>query len=129
MAHERITSKTITISVGTIVLVIATVWSAFGLGRPIFASDLAEVEQRFNLEIMAVNRNVEALGKNTRIGLLKLELSRLQGEMRQLHSEMRKYPDDEDLAADEEDLEAEIKDVQDDISCLRSKDCVLEDEF
>lgn len=108
----------ITASLGSLFAVILIFWSAFDIGRPLFAADLKKINSEF-----------ESFQKNTAISLLKFELSQLQREVRDLRREYRQHPTDDELAGDIDEVVVKIKTVEEKIRCYRTKGCTPEKEF
>ena len=98
------------VSVGTLVSVVAFVWMASGLGRPVFASDL------------------EKLDKKISVAVLDLARQNLQSELRGAKRELRQDPNNDDIEEDIDDIEDEIEEIDDKIECYRTKGCELEGE-
>lgn len=104
----------ISVSTGTVAAVLFAVWTASGIGRPLFAADLVDVQMAL------IN-----LDNKTTIAFLEQQKSGLQTEIRSLRRELRADPSDTDLLDDIEEVEADIADIDASIACIRTEGCSL----
>jgi len=115
IAGREITKNTMVgMSVGTFATVIAIVWTAAGIGRPLFASDLQRIEEK-----------IDAYQTNTAVQILSIRKAALNSELREAKRDLRKDPDDNDALEDVEEIEADIREIEASILCHRTEGCVV----
>lgn len=115
IAGREITKNTMVgMSIGTFATLIAIVWTAAGIGRPLFASDLQRIEEK-----------IDAYQTNTAVQILSIRKAALNSELRETKRDLRKDSDDEDALEDVEEIEADIKEIDALILCHRTESCVV----
>lgn len=113
-----ITKNTVVgVSLGTLVAIIAAAWSLSGLGRPLFAADLAQIEA-----------SIAGLDKKTSVAVLNLAKQNLQSELRGAKRELRQDPNNADIEDDIDEIEDGIEEIDDKITCYRTAGCEMEDD-
>ena len=108
----------VSISLGTIFVIIGTIWMMLGIGRPLFASDLARIENK-----------IDGYQTNTAVQILQIRKAALQSELREAKRDLRRNPDDEDAVEDVDKISGDIKDIETKITCHRTLDCKVESEI
>lgn len=104
------------LSLGSILAGVVVIWTMLGIGRPLFASDLAQI-----------NQSIGALDTKTSVAFLNISKQGLKTELRQAKRELRENPDDGGLEDDIDDIEGDIKDIEEKIKCHRTADCEVEE--
>jgi len=113
IAGREITKNTMVgMSVGTLLTIIVLVWTASGIGRPLFAADLARIEDK-----------IDSYQTGTAIQILNIRKSALQSDLREAKRDQRRNPDDDDAMDDVDDIEGDIADIDKKITCYRTVGC------
>lgn len=107
----------VSVSVGSLLAIVLSLWTLSGIGRPLFAADLERIE-----------RKIDTYQTSTAVQILSIRKSALQSELRQAEREMRKTPDD-DTAEDIKKIESDIKDIDAKITCHRTIHCRVENDI
>ena len=116
IAGREITKNTMLgMSVGTCCMIIVIVWSAAGIGRPLFASDLDRIEDK-----------IDAYQTNTAVQILSIRKEALESDLRAASRDARRNPEDDDALDDVEEIKSDIKDIDTKITCHRTKGCTVE---
>ena len=119
VAGREITRNTfVGMSIGTLVTIIVVIWSASGIGRPLFAADMNRIEEK-----------IDAYQKNTAVQILSIRKDALQSELRDAKRDVRRNPDDEDAAEDIDEIESAIGEIDTKIVCHRTEGCKVEGEI
>ena len=116
LAGREITKNTVVgMSLGTLTVVIVFVWTALGIGRPLFASDLERIEDK-----------IDGYQTNTSIQILNIRKEALQSDLRSAKRDSRRNPDDDDATEDVEEISDDIADLNTKIKCYRTEGCEVE---
>lgn len=102
------------ISLGSIIIIIVSIWTMSGIGRPLFASDLSRIEQKIDL-----------YQTNTAIQILNIRRAALQTSLREAKRDLRRNPDDGNAEEDVDDIKADIEIIENEITCHRTIDCLV----
>ncbi len=113
------------LSVGTIIVMLVTVWTALGIGRPLFASDL----HNFNLKIDAAVEAAAVAQTNTSIQILNIRRQALQSDLRQANRDVRQNPDADWAEDDLADINEDIRQIDLKIACYRTAGCQVESDI
>ena len=115
IAGKEITKNTMVgMSIGTFCTIVVIIWTAAGIGRPLFASDLQRIEKK-----------IDAYQTNTAIQILSIRKAALNSELREAKRDLRKDPEDDDAVEDVQEIEADIKEIDASILCHRTEGCVV----
>lgn len=115
----KITKNTVVgVSLGTLAAIIVFIWTALGIGRPLFASDLERIEKK-----------IDSYQTNTAVQILNIRKEALKSELRAAKREVRGDPDDADAAEDVDEIESDISDLDERIKCHRTESCKVEAEI
>ena len=104
----------IRVSMGTLCMIVAALWTISGIGRPLFASDLERLEEK-----------IDGYQKITAVQILNIQKSALRSELRGAKRDERRDPDN-GAADDVDEIEADIKDIDTKIKCYRTEGCRVE---
>ncbi len=119
IAGREVNKNTVVgVSVGTIVGAIVFVWTAAGIGRPLFAADLMRIEEK-----------IDTYQATTAVQILNIRKEALQSELREARRDVRRNPDDDNAAEDIDEIESDIDDIDDRITCHRTEGCEVEAEI
>ena len=99
-------------SVGTLAGIVAIIWTAAGIGRPLFASDLQRIEDK-----------IDTYQTTTAVQILSIRKAALNSELREAKRDVRRNPEDDDATEDVEEIESDIKDIDAKIACHRTEGC------
>lgn len=113
--HEITKNTFVGMSIGTLVTVIAVLWAASDIGRPLFAADLERIEKK-----------IDTYQTSTTIQILSIRKAALNSELREAKRDLRRNPSDDDAVEDIDEIESDIDDLQDRINCHRTKGCRVE---
>jgi len=113
------------LSLGTIVVIVVFVWTALGIGRPLFASDLESISH--DIETLATV--IDSNQKTTAIQIINIRKSSLQSELRIARRDSRTRPNDQNALDDVHAIEAQIKELEQKILCYRTVSCIVEADF
>lgn len=116
--HEITKNTMVGMSVGTFVTIVVIIWTAAGIGRPLFASDLKRIEEK-----------IDSYQVNTAVQILNIRKAALNSELREARRDARRNPSDDDAAEDVEEIEADINDIDAKIVCHRTEGCTVEAEI
>jgi len=113
IAGHHITKNTkISVGLGTFVVVFVSVWTALGIGRPLFASDLQVIEKKIDFYQIS-----------TAIQILKIRKGALQTELRKAKRDLRRNPDDDDAVDDIDKIQRDLAECDAAILCHRTEGC------
>jgi len=113
IAGKEVSKNTmVSVSVGTILAAIVMIWTVSGIGRPLFAADLARIEEK-----------IDDYQTDTAVQILYIRKSALQSELREAKRDLRRNEDDDDAAEDVDDIESDISDLDAKITCHRTEGC------
>ena len=115
--REYSKNTVVSIGIGTLCTFIVTLWMISGIGRPLFAADLARIETK-----------IDAYQTSTAVQILSIRKSALRSELRQVNRELRNSSEDNGAADDIKKIENDIKDIDAKITCYRSTNCRVESE-
>ena len=115
--REYSKNTVVSISIGALCTIIVTLWMISGIGRPLFAADLARIETK-----------IDAYQTSTAVQILSIRKSALQSELRQVKRELRNNSEDNGAADDIEKIKDDIDDIDAKISCYRNTNCRVESE-
>ena len=115
--REYSKNTVVSISIGALCTTIVTLWMISGIGRPLFAADLARIETK-----------IDAYQTSTAVQILSIRKSALRSELRQVNRELRNSSEDNGAADDIKKIENDIKDIDAKIICYRSTNCRVESE-
>ncbi len=116
---REVTKNTVVgISVGSLAAVIVALWTAAGIGRPLFAADLERIEQK-----------IDTYQATTAVQILNIRKEALQSELREAKRDVRRNPEDDNAAEDVDEIESDIDDIDDRITCHRTEGCEVEAEI
>ena len=119
IAGKEITKNTVVgASIGTIVLVIMSLWTILGIGRPLFASDLKVIEKKIDAHQVTIA-----------VQILSIRKDALQSDLRTAERDVRHNPTDDAAADDVSDIKSDIKEIEKKIDCHRTKGCEVEREI
>jgi len=113
------------LSLGTIIAIVAFVWTAMGIGRPLFASDLKSISHDIETLVSVIDSNQTS----TAIQILNIRKSALQSELRAARRELRASTGDQNVADDVHAIEAQIQEIDQKILCYRTVNCIVEPDF
>ncbi len=113
--HEITKNTFVGMSLGTLAVIIVAVWSASGIGRPLFAADMDRIEKK-----------IDAYQTNTAVQILSIRKDALQSELRDAKRDVRRNPEDEDAAEDIDEIESAIGELDTRIACHRTVGCRVE---
>ena len=116
--HEITKNTFVGMSIGTLITIIVVVWTASGIGRPLFAADMNRIEQK-----------IDSYQTNTAVQILNIRKDALQSELREAKRDVRRNPDDQDAAEDVEDIESAIDELDTKIACHRTEGCTVESDI
>lgn len=108
----------VSISVGGLFAIIMALWTASGIGRPLFAADLDRIEKK-----------IDSYQTNTAVQILSIRKEALQSELREAKRDERRNPDDDDAVEDIDNIERDIKDLDTKIACHRTDGCKVESDI
>ncbi len=118
-AGTEISKNTVvSISMGSALALIVTIWTVAGIGRPLFAADLARIEDK-----------IDAYQTNTAVSILNIRKEALQSELREAKRDARRNPDDDNAAEDVDEIEDDIDEIDDKIECHRTENCQVESDI
>jgi len=110
--HEISKNTMVSASVGSICILIGIVWTALGIGRPLFASDLEFVVKKIdNYQI------------STAIQILYIRKAALETELREVKRDLRRNPEDNHAAEDIDKIQSDIEQCDAAILCHRTEGC------
>ena len=113
IAGHHITKNTkVSVCLGTLVMIFVSVWTALGIGRPLFASDLQVIERKIDLYQIG-----------TAVQILNIRKAALETELRKANRDLRRDPNDDDAAEDVDTIKSEIARLDADILCHRTEGC------
>ena len=112
-------------SLGTILIVVVTVWTALGIGRPLFASDLKNFEDKIDAAVATA----AVAQTNTSIQILNIRRQALQSDLRQANRDVRQNPDADWAQDDVADITEDIHQIDLKIACYRTKGCEVESDI
>lgn len=116
---KHLTKNTVVgVSLGTLVSIVVAAWAMSGIGRPLFAADLARIETK-----------IDSYQDNTAVQILSIRKESLQSELREAKRDARRNPDDDDAADDVDEITADIKTIDDKIACYRAAQCKVESDL
>lgn len=116
IAGREISKNTmLSVSLGTVATIIVVIWTALGIGRPLFASDLLRIEEK-----------IDGYQTSTAIQILHIRKEALLSDLRKARRDLRRNGDDVDSAEDVDDIESDIADVDAKIVCHRTEGCTVE---
>ena len=115
--REYSKNTVVSISVGSLLVILLSLWTLSGIGRPLFAADLARIETK-----------IDSYQTNIAVQILSIRKSALRSELRQVNRELRTSPQDNGAADDIKKIENDIKDIDAKITCYRSTNCRVESE-
>ena len=115
--REYSKNTVVSISVGSLLVILLSLWTLSGIGRPLFAADLARIETK-----------IDAYQTNIAVQILSIRKSALRSELRQVNRELRNSSEDNGAADDIKKIENDIKDIDAKITCYRSINCRVESE-
>lgn len=116
LAGREITKNTVVgMSLGTITVIIVFVWTALGIGRPLFASDLVRIEDK-----------IDGYQTSTAIQILNIRKSALQSDLREARRDARRNPNDDDAVEDVDEITDDIAELDAKITCYRTEGCEVE---
>ncbi len=119
IAGREITKNTMVgMSVGTFFTIVVIIWTALGIGRPLFASDLQRIEEK-----------IDTYQTSTAVQILSIRKAALNSELREARRDARRNPEDDDAADDVEEIESDISDIDAKIACHRTEGCTVETEI
>ena len=116
--HEITKNTFVGMSIGTLITILVVVWSASGIGRPLFAADLNRIEQK-----------IDAYQTNTAVAILSIRKSALHSDLREAKRDLRRNPQDEDAAEDVDEIQTDIKELDTKIACHRTSGCRVENDL
>jgi outer membrane murein-binding lipoprotein Lpp len=105
-------------SVGTLAGIVAVTWTALGIGRPLFASDLERIEAK-----------IDNYQTSTAVQILSIRKEALQSELRAARRDLRADPSDQKAMRDIDDIKTEIDDLVERIKCHRTEGCDVNGGF
>ena len=115
----EITKNTVVgVSIGTLAAIIVFIWTALGIGRPLFAADLERIEKK-----------IDTYQTTTAVQILNIRKEALKSELRAAKRDVRSNPSDTNAAEDVDDIEGDIKDLDTRIACHRTEGCEVEAEI
>lgn len=116
LAGREITKNTMVgMSLGSFIVIIAFVWTALGIGRPLFASDLVRIEDK-----------IDGYQASTAVQILTIRKEALQSDLREAKRDARRNPDDDRSADDVDEITDDIKVLDAKIVCYRTEGCEVE---
>ena len=119
IAGREITKRTmINASLGTIVTAIIVIWTASGIGRPLFAADLQRIESK-----------IDSYQTSTAVQILNIRKEALKSDLRAARRDLRKNPADTNAMEDIDEIKSEIDDLDERIKCHRTVGCEVEGEI
>lgn len=113
------------VSLGTIAIIVGFVWTALGIGRPLFASDLESISHDIEQLVTVIDTNQ----KVTAIQILNIRKEALQSELRSARRESRSAPDDANAQDDVMAIRDDIAEIDEKILCYRNVNCLVESDF
>ena len=105
-------------SVGTIGTAIIILWTASGIGRPLFAADLERIEAK-----------IDSYQASTAVQILSIRKRALKSELRAARRDLRNDPADTNAMEDIDEIRSEIDDLDERIKCHRTAGCEVEGEI
>ncbi len=116
LAGREITKNTVVgMSLGTVTVIVVFIWTALGIGRPLFASDLERIEDK-----------IDGYQTGTAVQILSIRKAALQSDLRDAKRDVRRNPDDDDAADDVDEIGDDIKELDAKIVCYRTEGCEVE---
>ncbi len=113
--HEITKNTVVGMSLGSLTIVIVFVWTALGIGRPLFAADLERIEDK-----------IDGYQTNTSIQILNIRKEALKSDLRAAKRDARRNPDDDDADDDVDEISDDIKELDAKIVCYRTEGCEVE---
>lgn len=111
--HQVSKNTKVSISLGALFVIIATVWTALDIGRPLFASDLVRIENK-----------IDSYQNNTAIQILFIRREALESDLRAAKRDQSNHAkEDIDI------INGQIKLIDAKILCYRTVDCIPETEI
>lgn len=119
IAGKEVNKNTVVgVSVGTLVTALVVVWTAAGIGRPLFAADLERIESK-----------IDSYQTSTAVQILNIRKEALKSELRAARRDLRSNPTDTKAMEDIDDIRSEIDDLDERIKCHRTAGCEVEGEI
>jgi len=124
IAGREINKNTVVgVSVGTLLTIVVVVWTALGIGRPLFASDLVRIEEKIDAYQTSTAEKIDDYQTSTAVQILYIRKEALQSELREAKRDLRRNGEDEDAADDVDQIESDIDDLDTKIACHRTVGC------
>ena len=119
IAGREISKQTmLNASLGTIGTAIIIIWTASGIGRPLFAADLQRIESK-----------IDSYQTSTAVQILSIRKEALKSELRAARRDLRSNPADTKAMDDIDDIKSLIDDLDERIKCHRTAGCEVEGEI
>lgn len=118
VGHEFSKRTMVRVSMGTLVIIIAFIWTAAGIGRPLFASDLQRIEAK-----------IDGYQTNTAVQILIIRREALESDLRVAHRYARDNDREPDTLIVVDEIETDIKNINAKILCYRTAGCKVEAEI
>lgn len=119
IAGREINKNTVVgVSVGTLFGLFVVIWTALGIGRPLFASDLERIEGK-----------IDAYQTSTAVQILHIRKEALHSELRAARRDLRRDPTDVKAMEDIDEIRTDIDDLDERIKCHRTAGCQVEGEL
>ena len=119
IAGREVTKNTMVgVSLGSLALIVMSIWTALGIGRPLFAADLDRIEEK-----------IDTYQTNTAVQIWNIRKAALQSEMREAKRDVRRNPEDDDAAEDVDEIKDDIEELDAKIECHRTEGCEVEAEL
>lgn len=116
---KEISKRTmINASLSTIGTAIIIIWTASGIGRPLFAADLERIEAK-----------IDSYQTSTAVQILHIRKEALKSELRAARRDLRNDATDTGAMDDIDDIRSEIDDLDERIKCHRTAGCEVEGEI
>lgn len=129
VGHQITKNTVVGMSLGTITVIIVFVWTALGIGRPLFASDLERIENKIDGYQHSTEEKIDWYQTSTAIQILSIRRAALQAELREVKRDVRRNPDDGDAMDDADEITDEIKELDVRIACYRTEGCEVGDSI
>lgn len=124
---REITKNTVVgMSLGTITVIVVFIWTALGIGRPLFASDLERIEDKIDGYQQSTEEKIDGYETGTAIQILNIRKAALKSELREAKRDSRRNPDDDDAMEDVDEISDDIAELDAKIVCYRTEGCEVE---
>lgn len=117
------------LSIGTILVLVVTVWTALDIGRPLFASDLKRIEEKIDAYQTASAAQLNSYQSSTAVQILIVRREALRSDLRVAKRYARADPSDAAAQEDVDEIEEDILVIDAKIVCHRTNGCTVEFEL